>query len=244
MTFWDHLEVMRWSIFRMLGVLLIGIVGAFIAMPKIFDSVVLGPTKSDFFMYGLLKGLYPGEFNVDIININVTTPFFTHMSTSFWLALVVVFPYILVEIWNFVSPALYPSEKRGMGGALVGVAVLFYIGAAIGYLMVFPITFRFLAGYHIGAGVFTQISLNSYMSTFIAIVFIMGLVFELPILALVLSKFGIVNKSMLKKYRKYALVVLLVLAALITPTGDPFTLMVVFLPLYLLYEVSILVVKR
>lgn len=242
MTFWDHLEVLRWSILRTLGALLILFIAAFALMPSLFDSVILAPTTGDFFVYKWLGGLFKGEFKIDIVNINVTAPFFTHMRTAFLLALVVGFPYLLVEVWLFVKPALYKNEKRGMGFAMLAVALLFYMGCAVGYLAIFPLTFRFLAGYHIGTGILTQISLNSYISTFVSIIFIMGLVFELPVLAWVLGKFGIVNKEMLKKYRRYAIVVLLILAAVITPTGDPFTLAVVFLPLYLLYEVSILVV--
>lgn len=243
MTFWDHLEVLRWSIFRTLGVLLILFIAAFALMPSLFDAAILAPTTGDFFVYKWLGGIFTGDFKIDIVNINVTAPFFTHMRTAFLLALVVGFPYLLVEVWLFVKPALYKNEKRGMGFAMLAVALLFYLGCAVGYLAIFPLTFRFLAGYHIGTGILTQISLNSYISTFVSIIFIMGLVFELPILAWVLSKFGIVNKEMLKKYRRYAIVVLLILAAVITPTGDPFTLAVVFLPLYLLYEVSIAVVR-
>ncbi len=243
MTFWDHLEVLRWSIFRTLGVLLILFIAAFALMPSLFDAAILAPTTGDFFVYKWLGGIFTGDFKIDIVNINVTAPFFTHMRTAFLLALVVGFPYLLVEVWLFVRPALYKNEKKGMGAALLAVALLFYLGCAVGYLAIFPLTFRFLAGYHIGTGILTQISLNSYISTFVSIIFIMGLVFELPVLAWVLSKFGIVNKEMLKKYRRYAIVVLLILAAVITPTGDPFTLAVVFLPLYLLYEVSIAVVR-
>lgn len=242
MTFWDHLEVLRWSIFRTLGAILILFIAAFAVMPSLFDAVVLAPTTGEFFVYKWLGGIFTGDFKIDIVNINVTAPFFTHMRTAFLLALVVGFPYLLVEVWLFVKPALYKNEKRGMGFAMLAVALLFYIGCAVGYLLVFPLTFRFLAGYHIGTGILTQISLNSYISTFVSIIFIMGLVFELPVLAWVLGKFGLVNKSLLRRYRRYAIVILLILAAVITPTGDPFTLMVVFLPIYLLYEVSILVV--
>ena len=244
MTFWDHLEVLRWSILRSLIVLLVLFMAAFAVMPSLFDSVILAPTTGEFFVYKWLGGLFTGDFKIDIVNINVTAPFFTHMRTAFLMALVVGFPYLLVEVWLFVKPALYKNEKKGMGMAMLAVALLFYLGCAVGYLLIFPLTFRFLAGYHIGTGILTQISLNSYISTFVSIIFIMGLVFELPVLAWVLGKFGIVNKQMLKKYRRHAIVILLILAAVITPTGDPFTLTVVFLPLYLLYEVSIAVVRN
>ena len=243
MSFWEHLEVLRWSILRVGIALLAAFCVSFAFMPRLFDSVILAPTKGDFFVYRLFSGLFTGDFNIDIININVTTPFFTHMSTSFWLALIAVFPYLVWEVWRFIAPALYPSEKKGVKGAFLGVTILFYIGCAIGYLIIFPVTFRFLAGYQIGTDIVTQISLNSYISTFLSIIFVMGIVFEMPVLAWMLSVLGILHKPVLKKYRKVAVVVLLVLAAVITPTGDPFTLTVVFIPLYLLYELSIAIVK-
>lgn len=256
MSFWDHLEVLRWSIFRVAIVLFVLIIGCFIAMPHIFDDFILGATDGDFFIYRLMSGIgsegaskaqlvpnFSSDFHVDIININVATPFLNHISTSFWLSLVLVFPYLIFEVWNFLKPALYDYEKKSVGGAFVFGTALFYLGCAVGYLIVFPLTFRFLSGYQVGELVTNQISLNSYMSNFLGMIFIMGLVFEMPILAWVLSKLGILKKPFLKKYRRHAVVVLLVLAALITPSGDPFTLSVVFLPLYMLYELSILVVK-
>ncbi|MGM9788037.1 MAG: twin-arginine translocase subunit TatC [Candidatus Cryptobacteroides sp.] len=243
MSFWDHLEVLRWSIIRVAVALLLVFIAAFVIMPSIFDSVILAPSSSDFFVYKWMEPIFSSEFKVDIININVTTPFFTHMKVSFWMALLVIFPYMLFEVWLFVAPALYPKEKKGVKSAFIGVGFLFYLGCAVGYLLVFPLTFRFLSSYQISHGMVTQISLDSYMSTFLSIIFVMGLVFEIPVLAALLSKLGVLNKSVLKKYRRHAIVVLLILSAIITPTGDPFTLMVVFLPIYLLYEFSILIVK-
>ncbi len=243
MSFWDHLEVLRWSIIRVVIALLLGFIAVFAIMPSIFDSVILSPSKSDFFFYKALGGLFDPDFNIDIININITTPFFTHMKVAFWVALLLLFPYLLYEMWRFVSPALYANEKKGVSAAFFGVAVLFYLGCGVGYTVVFPLTFRFLAGYHIGSDIITQISLDSYMSTFLTIIFLMGLLFEIPVLAWLLSVLGVLNKSTLKQYRKHAIVALLILAAVITPTGDPFTLTVVFLPIYLLYEFSILIVK-
>ena len=240
MTFWDHLEVFRWSIFRVLIVLVVFIVGCFIAMPYIFDPVVLGPTRGDFFAYKLLGAT---DFQADIININVASQFLTHFSFSLWFALLLAFPYLMYELWRFLSPALYPNEKKGVAGAFLGGSLLFYTGCAVGYCVVFPVIFRFLAGYRIGELITNQISLNSYVSNFLCIIFVMGLVFELPVLAWLLSALGIINKKQLRAWRKYAAVVLLVLAAVITPTGDPFSLMIVFLPLYGLYELSILIVK-
>lgn len=244
MSFWDHLEVLRHSIFRILIVVAVAFVALFAVMPSVFDSVILGPANSDFSTYRLLGGLFGDRFDVQIININVTTPFFTHMKVSFYAALLLMFPYLLFELWLFVAPALYPKEKTSVRAAFSGVAVLFYVGCAVAYFFIFPFTFRFLAGYQISEGIPSQISLDSYMSTFFSIIFLMGLVFEIPVLAWLLSKIGVLKKEMLRKYRKHAIVVLLILSAIITPTGDPFTLAVVFLPVYLLYELSILIVKE
>ncbi len=253
MAFWDHLEVLRWALVRIAVVLVILIVALFAVMPKIFDAFILGPTSSDFFLYKAFAALgnLPGlpdfgndQFSVSIININVASQFMTHITTSFYLALVLCFPYIIYEIWKFIRPALYRNEMRNMRLAFLFGTVMFFIGCAVGYCIVFPFTFRFLVEYQVSQTIVNQINLNSYMGIFFGMVLVMGIVFELPLLAWILSKLGLVHKDMLKKYRRHAVVVLLVLAAVITPTGDPFTLTLVFLPLYLLYEISILLVRK
>lgn len=254
MSFWDHLEELRWSLFRVIIALVVFMVASFIAMPHIFDSVILGPTTSDFFVYqwlGALKGLggiFPDfsndAFHVDIININVASQFTTHIKTAFWLALVATFPYLLYEVWKFISPALFPHEKTNVKLAFLAGTCMFFLGCTIGYSVIFPFTFRFLTEYQISAEISNQISLNSYISNIVTMIFVMGLVFELPLIAWLLSKMGLVNREMLRKYKNYAVVVMLVLSAFITPSGDPFTMMLVFLPLYLLYLLSIRIVRE
>lgn len=254
MTFWDHLEELRWVLFRIAAALLIFMILAFGFMPYLFENFVLAPTDSGFFLYQwfckvsgsspLLPDFCNDDYHVDIININVASQFLTHITTSFWFAFVLSFPYLIFEIWKFVRPALYSNEKRSVGLAFASGTFMFFLGCAVGYTLVFPLTFRFLTEYRLSESITNQISLNSYMGNFLMMIFIMGIVFELPLLAWLLSKMGLVNKSFFRKYRRYAVVILLALAAVITPSGDPFTLMVVFLPLYLLYEVSILFVKE
>ena len=253
MTFWEHLEVLRWSIFRIAIAAVMAMVVIFIFMPSMFTGFVLGPTTSEFFLYKWLGSLgqlpflpdfAAEDFKVDIISINVASQFMTHISTSFWFALVAIFPYSIYEIWKIIAPALYDNEKRSVRTAFLFGTLMFFIGCAVSYSFIFPFTFRFLTEYQISGQITNQISLNSYMSTFLGMVFIMGLVFELPLLAWLLSKIGVLNREFLKKYRKHAVVILMILAALITPTGDPITLSLVFLPLYLLYEISIRVVKN
>lgn len=253
LTFWGHLDVLRKMLLRAGSVLLFCMVAIFCIMPEIFDSFILGPARADFFLYRWIDSFASGfsfipdfdeNFKVDLININLASQFITHISTSFWMAIVIGFPYFIYELWRFVRPALYPRELKNVRRAFLFGTVLFYAGCVIGYCIVFPLTFRFLADYQIGHIVVNQINLSSYIGNFISIIFVMGLVFELPLLAWLLSCLNIINRDFLKQYRKHAVVILLVLAAVITPSGDPFTLMVVFFPLYLLYELSVRIVKK
>lgn len=251
MTFWGHLEELRWSLVRVVVVLLVALVACFCAMPTLFDSVVLAPSRGDFFLYralGVAESILPfggaNGFSVDIVNINVASQFLTHIKTSFWVALLVAFPYLIYEAWRFVRPALRPNEMRGVSIAFFGGMLMFYAGCAVGYAVVFPLTFRFLADYNLSEQITNHISLDSYMGNFLGVIFMLGVVFELPLLTWVLSKIGIVNRRILRQYRRHAVVVLLALAAVITPSGDPFTLMVVFMPLYLLYEMGIVLCQK
>ena len=249
MSFWDHLEVLRWALFRSACVLAVIMVGTFIAMPYIFDRFILAPTSNDFFTYRWLNAIGRGivklspDFDVQIININVASQFMTHISTSISLAAIIAFPYFIWEIWRFIEPALFEDEVKHLRPAFMGGTVMFYIGCAIGYALVFPFTFRFLVEYNLSPNITNQINLQSYIDNFTMLILVMGIVFEMPLLAWLLSLFGILRKSFLREYKKHAVVVLLIAAAVITPSGDPFTLMLVFIPLYVLYELSILVVK-
>lgn len=252
MSFWSHLEALRWVLMRIILVYLILVGCCFAAMPHIFNSVILGPTSSDFILYRWLGSLggdgtffpdFGSPFKVDIINVKLASQFITHISTSFCLGFLLIFPYLITEVWMFVRPALYDNEKRSVMALLAFGVPMFYLGCATGYFIVFPFTFRFLAQYELSADITNMISLGSYIDNFLMLVFVMGIVFELPFVTWILSKMGLVTSGFLKKYRRQAVVTLLVLAAIITPTGDPFTLMVVFVPLYLLYELSILLAR-
>ena len=249
MSFWDHLEVLRWAVFRSACVLMVIMIGTFIAMPYIFDRFILAPTNNDFFTYRWLNAIGRGivklshDFDVQIININVASQFMTHISTSISLAAVIAFPYFIWEIWRFIEPALFEDEVKHLKPAFLGGTLMFYVGCAIGYMLVFPFTFRFLVEYNLSPNITNQINLQSYIDNFTMLILVMGIVFEMPLLAWLLSLFGILKKSFLREYKKHAIVILLISAAIITPSGDPFTLMLVFIPLYVLYELSILVVR-
>lgn len=251
MTFWDHIDELRKVLVRSAVVLFVLMIVAFFFKGFIFDTVLLAPLSSDFILYrGLnsflaLFALPPLEkFNIELINIEMTAQFFIHIRISFYVALVLTMPYLFYEIWTFVRPALYDNEKKVIRGSFSFAGILFYTGVLVGYLLVFPLTIRFLGTYQVSESVPNQISLNSYIGMLTSLVLVMGIVFEMPILAAVLSRFGIITKELMKKYRRHAIVVLVILAAVITPSGDPVTLFFVSVPLYLLYELSILVARR
>ena len=166
------------------------------------------------------------------------------MSASCWLALVVSFPVIIYLLWGFIKPGLYENERKGARMAFLFGNLMFYVGVCVGYFMVFPLTVRFLSDYQLSEMIPNQISIDSYMDTFITVVMMMGLFFELPLLAWLLGGMGLLHRNFFNTYRRHAIVALLILAAIITPTGDPFTLFVVFAPIYLLWEFSAFLVKK
>jgi len=183
------------------------------------------------------------NFSLDIININVSGQFLTHLSTSFWIGFVLSFPYIIWEIWRFIAPALYEKEQRAVKRAFFFSSFLFFTGVVVGYLLLFPIVVRFFGTYQVSEIVPNTIDLGSYIGMFITLILIMGLFFELPMLIYILSHIGIVNRRFLRKYRRHAIVLMFILSALVTPT-DLLSLFIVAIPLCLLYELSILICKK
>lgn len=254
MSIWAHIDALRSVLLRAGAVVLVLAVAFFAAMPWIFDNVILAPCNADFPLYrlfermGSISGLMPdfssGHFHVELINIQLASQFFIHMSTSFWLAVVFAFPVIIYLLWSFVAPGLYAGEKRGVRGAFIYGNIMFFIGVAVGYFLVFPLTLRFLAEYKVSEMVPNQISLDSYMDNFLVLILVMGIIFELPLVAWLLGRMGLLTRRFFSTYRRHAVAALLVLAAVVTPTGDPFTLMVVFLPIYGLWELSTFLVPK
>ena len=196
MSFWDHLDALRAVLMRVLLVAGILAIGAFMAMPWIFDHVIMAPTSPDFPTYSLfdriaaLSGQSAGTFSVDVVSIELASQIFVHFSASCWIALIVGFPIIIYLLWGFVAPALYPEEKRGIRRAFFFGNVMFYIGVAVGYFLVFPLAVRFLATYQLSAAIRPIVSLDSYMDNFFTLLLMMGAVFELPLLAWLLGKMG------------------------------------------------------
>lgn len=246
MTFWDHLDELRGVLFRMATAVVVAAVGLFCVLPDIFDHVILAPCRGSFPLYGLFDRLSAlwgepasqSDFSLTLINTQLASQFFIHMSLSFQLAVVITFPLLIYMLWTFVAPALYPSERRYATSAFVFGNLLFYMGMAVAYYLIFPLTLRFLAGYQLSADIPNTITLDSYMDNFLSIMFVMGITFEIPLLTWGLGRVGLIDRSFFTRYRRHAIVVLVIAAAVITPTSDPFTLAAVFVPLYLLWEVS------
>ena len=240
MTFWDHLEELRGNLFRMIAVYGVAVIVLFFFKGFLFDNVVLAPSQSDFYLYRLLND----EFSIKLINIEVAAQFMIHMKITFICALIVTFPYLVFEVWRFVAPALYESEKKGVMKAFLFASALFYTGVAVGYFIVFPLMLNFFSVYQVSADIPNTFSLSSYISMFTSMVLIFGIVFEFPTIAAGLSAIGILSKETLKSFRRHAICGVLILAALITPSGDPFSLLIVSVPLYFLYEFSILICRN
>ena len=239
MSFWDHLDVLRGTLFRSaLSVFLASIV-MFCFKDFLFGKVILAPSRPDFFMYKILGG----GVSMQLINTEVSAQFFVHLKVSFICGLVIAFPYIIYEIWKFIAPALYDNETRSVRKAFLGSALLFYAGVATGFCLIFPVTLSFFQGYTISDAIANTITLNSYISMFSSMVILFGIVFEFPVLIAILSNMGIVTREMLTKYRKHAFVGVLIVAAVITP-ADPFSMLIAAAPLYLLYELSVIVCVR
>ena len=249
LTFGGHLEVFRQMLFRILGVA--GLMAAVIFCFKdITWDILMAPSEWDFCTYRWLETTMQAigidfrfeEFHVDMIATDLSSQFMTHITTAVYLGLLGASPYILYELFRFISPALYENERRYSVQVAGIIYVLFILGVLMSYFVLFPISFRFLGTYSVSAKVVSNITLDSYISTFVSLTLVMGVVFQLPVVAFFLGKLGVASSWMLSKYRKHALIVIMLVAAIITPP-DLMTLILVTIPLYLLYEVSIRVVK-
>ena len=239
LTFWDHLDVLRSSLIRMAVAVAVLAVAAFVLKEQLF-SVVLAPRSSDFVTYRLL-GVTP--FHLHLMNTGLTEQFMIHMRTALYAGLLAASPYVLYELFRFVSPGLYQNERRYAGWIVGAAYVMFLVGTLVNYFVVFPLTVRFLGTYQVSPDVANMLTLQSYVDTLLGMSLVMGVVFELPVVCGLMGRMGLLNDQWMSDYRRHAIVAILVVAAIITPTTDVFTLFVVALPIYLLYEVSIWIVR-
>jgi len=244
MTFWDHLEELRRVLLRCIVVVALFAILAFLFKDEVFWVIFL-PKNPDFLNYQLSIFNYQLSIpEVQLINTELTRQFVVHMTTSFYVGLIVAAPYIIYELYRFISPALYENERRYSTPLIISSYLMFMLGVLFSYFILFPITFRFLAGYQVDDSIQNLISLESYIDTLTFLSLAMGIVFEIPILSWLLGRLGILHRAQMQQFRRHAIVAILLVAAIITPTSDAITLAVVSLPMYLLYEASILLVPR
>jgi len=252
MSFWGHLDALRGHLFRSAIAIVVVAIAAFLNREFIFDSIILAPKNPDFITNRLLcqlgewvniPALCLGNIELKIININLSGQFTTHMYISMFAGLIVAAPYVIWEIWRFIRPALYDNERRHSRGAVIIMSLLFLLGVLFSYYLIVPLTLNFFGTYQVSDSVNNQIALSSYISTVVSVTFSLGVVFELPVFIYFLAKVGIITESFLKKNRKYMLVILLIISAIITPP-DIISQILVCIPLYGLYELSIIVARR
>ena len=249
LSFWDHLDVLRTIIIRIILVTVVCGIVAFLFKEELF-AVVLAPRNPDFVTYRLLvrvSGFFGGDAPdnpvIQLINTGLAEQFVIHMKTALCAGVLCASPYTLYQLFRFVSPALYANERRFALPIVVGGYVMFMLGVLISYYLIFPLTFRFLGTYQVSEDVVNMISLQSYMSTLTLMSISMGIVFEMPVVAWLMARMGLLTASFMNRYRRHAIVVILIVAAIITPTSDIFTLLMVSLPMWLLYEVSVCIVR-
>ena len=252
MSFLDHLEELRWHLVRSVAVIFIFSIAAFIGVDFIFDTVIFGPAKVDFWTFRKLceladlinsSALCIDELDFKIQSRKMTGQFTMHITSSFVIGIIVAFPYAFWEFWRFISPGLYFNERRASRGAVLSVSFLFLTGILFGYYIMSPLSVNFLAGYQVSEIVANEFDITSYVSTISTLVLGSGLLFQLPVVVYFLSKIGLVTPTLMKAYRKHAIVVILVLGAMLTPP-DPLSQVLIAFPLFGLYEFSILISRR
>ena len=239
-SFWDHLDALRSTLLRMLAVALLMAVAVFCLKEWIF-RLVLWPLHPDFPTYALLSGSPP---SLSLINTALTEQFMVHMKVSIMVGALAASPYLLYALFKFVSPALYDGERRITLRVVSAAYVVFIIGLAVNYMLIFPLTVRFLGTYSVSDEVVPMLTLSNYIDTLLMMSLAFGLVFELPVISWLLGRFGLLKAEWMSQYRRHAFVVILAVAAIITPTTDVLTLAIVSLPIWLLYEVSIWLVPK
>ena len=252
MSFLEHLEELRWHIVRSVASVLVFAITAFIFSRFLFDYVLLAPKNPEFVTNRLLCGLAEkmnapnlciNSVGLELQNIKIAGQFAADIMVSLYTGLVIAFPYIIWELWRFIKPALYENERKHATGAVIAISGMFFLGALFGYFIIVPLTIHFLGGWQVSTEIVSVIDLESYLGGITFVPFATGIIFELPILMVFLTKVGIVTPEFMIRYRKHAIIILMILASVITPP-DVFSMVLVVMPLLILYEVSIFLTKR
>lgn len=252
MTFLDHLEELRWHLVRSLIAIGVFAVLAFVSKNLVFHTIILGPSRIDFFTYRMLcdfseilktPALCIEELPFIIQSRKMTGQFSMHITSSFVIGIICAFPYAFWEVWRFIKPGLYPRERSAARGATFYVSLLFILGVIFGYFIVTPISVNFLANYRLDPTILNEFDIISYVTTVITLVLACGILFQLPIVVFFLTKAGLVTPELMKAYRRHAIIVILILGAMLTPP-DPFSQILIAIPLVGLYQVSIFISRR
>lgn len=253
MSFLEHLEELRWHIIRSAIAIISFMVISFVFMREIFNLVILAPSRVDFVTYRVLcdighsvgiNSLCVEKMNFSLMSREVSGQFMMALTYSAIMGLVVAFPYVFWEVWRFVKPGLKITEKKAARGAVFYVTSLFFVGVLFGYYVVAPFALNFLVNFQIDPSIENQFDIGSYISVLATLTLACGITFQLPIAIFVLTKVGVVGPAFLKEYRRHAIVILLIVAGIITPSPDMISQILVAIPLYILYEVSIVVSQR
>ncbi|MFD2968189.1 twin-arginine translocase subunit TatC [Sphingobacterium bambusae] len=250
MSFFDHLEVLRWHIIRSVIAIAVFAILSFTFYDFVFNDIIMGPKNLDFWTYRMmckvgdllsLDGFCVEKIPFNIINTELAGQFMLQINSCLLMALALGFPYLLFEVWLFIKPALTDIERKSAQGFVIYASILFILGALFGYYIVVPLSVNFLANVSLSEEITNQITIDSYLSTIATLTLGCGVVFLLPILIFILSKIGLMTPEFMRASRRYATVIILIIAAIITPTADVITLLTVSAPMFLLYELSIMV---
>lgn len=239
-TFWEHLDELRSILIKLILVVLVFSLVAF-ALKDILFAVVLAPSRPDFVLF---RWLGADSFTIHMMNTKLTEQFMVHMRVSIYASLMLVLPYVIYLLFSFISPALYSRERKYAKLVVVSAYIMFFVGTVVNYFLIFPLTVRFLGNYQVAPEVENMLTISNYVDTLMSMNILMGTVFEMPIICWLAGKMGIIRRESMRHYRRHAIVAILVVAAIITPTTDILTLLFVSLPMYLLYEMSIFLVKQ
>lgn len=249
MSFLEHLEELRWHVIRALAAVVVFTIAAFAMARWIFENIIFAPARVDFPTFQFLcrlgdaigsEGLCVQDIPFLVQSRNMTGQFTMHIMSSFVIGLVIAFPYVVWEFWRFIKPGLQASERKYSRGAVSSVSILFFLGVAFGYYIIAPWMVYFLSNYSISDMIVNEFDITSYVSTVVMLVLGSGLLFQLPVVIYFLTKFGIVTPEFLRKYRKHSIVIILIIAAVVTPP-DPLSQTLITIPLYLLFEISVLI---
>src|SRR6202000_822710 len=247
MSFFDHLEALRWHLIRSAFAIVVFTIFVFIYYDWIYDHIIMAPSKSTFWTFRMMcelgqflhRDMCPGKINIQLINTEMAGQFTLQIDSSLMIGLVLGIPYLLYELWKFIKPALHERERKAASGFVFYASFLFLLGICFGYFIVTPLSIKFLSGYVVSDTIQNLFSIDSYISSVSTLTLASGLVFELPILVYILANLGIATPKFMRETRRYAIVIILIIAAVVTPTPDMLTMTVVAIPLLLLYELSI-----